>query len=252
MLDRKHLIPLCPEENDGKLNNIYKLKIYPSDYNPKNDGNNDLDIDTYYKTPIGVSKTVNAERDTSDDYYINPTEKNSCNTIRKIRDIREDDNNGLMKYLMMSIAIKNNIENRYSLATGDEYFISSLVDWSKGSCFAEIENTAQSFDAPISHLYMSNGPTTIYGVIRGVEIRYTVYHDRYLNTYFHILPPDVFKYTDIYDVLDSVEIRHTHKNKDGEYPTVKYYDYKTDESKPEDRDITESLTTEINNMNLIK
>jgi hypothetical protein len=162
--------------------------------------------------------------------------------------------------LMTTTALKNSISIRVKNYNYAEYIIGKLVDWKKTDELKPVtpsyikENDYSYYNTEnISHLYMSNGPTTIYANIRGVEIKYTQYFDRYLNTYIHILPPDVFKYIELYKSIDSVTIRHTHEkvgSSDAIYPTILYYDRNNDDES-EGYDISESLSNSLNNMNLI-
>ena len=256
MIKKKRLTSKKPTDNN--ISCIYVIDDYNSKYNYSA-------LDTYRTTDIGVSKDIVSDRHNSGT-YINPSENNEYDVISTYKGYRygyDSVKDGIEKYgldelLLMSIAINNNINSRIS-SMDEEYFINSLYDWTKK--FDQVEYDANDIDKDpnkkiknISHIYCSDAPVELYCTVRGIEMQYTMKYVRAVNTYYYILPPDIFKYLEIYDAIDSVRVKHiyckTGTEINPEYPTVKYYDYSNDTTP--NKDITEFLTTEINNMNLIK
>ena len=256
MIKKKHLINKKPTDNN--ISCIYVIDDYNSKYNYE-------ELNTYRATDIGVSKSIVSDEHNSGT-YINPSENNEYSVISEYKGYRygydsnkEDaERYGLDELLLMSIAVKNNIGLRTD-SMKQEYFINSLSDWTKEFTEVDyikgIDNNHEGNIENISHIYCSNAPVEIYCSIRGIEMRYTMKYVRSVNTYYYILPPDIFTYSEIYGSIDSVRVKHRYCKKDidpAEYPTVKYFKAFDNKGKYICEDIKDSLTTQINNMNLIK
>ena len=246
---------LIKKPTDNNVDCIYVINNYSSGFDEDNI------LNTYRSTPIGMSKEEVADINNTKT-AINPTELYAYDTIRDIKNLRTGFNTsqmyGLDELYLISTALKNNIGLRLKRYETTEYF-NTLNDWNKELKSIDTSESNQELDISEykSHLYMSRGETDIYCNIRGVEFRYTHHHDQVLDLHFYILPPDIFKYNDVYNVIDKVEIRHNHYHKNGDiniYPKVSYFkwEYNTDNKKWSSEDITTELTNQINNMNLIK
>ena len=256
MIKKKHLTSKKPTDNN--ISCIYVIDDYNSKYNYDA-------LNAYRTTDIGVSKDIASDRHNSST-YINPSENNEYDVISTYKGYRYGYDNvkdGIEKYgldelLLMSIAINTNIGSRINSMT-EEYFINSLYDWTKNFTSVVYDDSDVGSDPnkkikSISHIYCSAAPVELYCTVRGIEMKYTMKYVRAVNTYYYILPPDIFKYLEIYDAIDSVRVKHIYCKKgteeNPEYPTVKYYNYNDDTSP--NKDITDKLTNQINNMNLIK
>ena len=239
MIYKRKLYSATP--SSGNIDDIYKINDYNSKYS--------YDIlNTYNSTAIGVSEPIHYKDDDNDNILgisirkINPTELKYYSEIGEIKALRYGYNNtktnkyGIDELLLIGKALNKNIPARINQYNDSKYFIKTLQDWKNSSQFENIYYAGTSNIVnnqqvvPISevrtHLFVSQAETEIFCTIRGIEMKYTHHYDKILDMHFYILPPDIFKYTDIFDEITNTRINHLYKHVENgvtTYPIVKYF-----------------------------
>lgn len=228
---------------------IYSIKPYNSNYQYDK-------LEKQYKTtPIGISEPIHYSDVDNDNILgistkkINSTELKYYNTINSIKkNLRYGYNNdetnkyGIDELLLIGKALNINLPARIKQYNASAYFIKTLQDWKNSSKFENIYygksliiiNDLPYFNIPAvkTHLFVSQAETEIFCTIRGIEIKYTHHYDKVLDAHFYILPPDIFKYTAIFDEITNTRINHLYKHVENgvtTYPIVKYFSSSTSE-----------------------